>query len=214
MGMIINPYAFGSVALTLTLVDSGVASSTTIALPTGWAEGDLAILYEYAIDDGTVTLGSDPAGWTLISKEDTLSGAKGRMFYRVLQSGDSSPNTGTTADEVNTGIIAYRPSRPIVAVTPSTWNKQGTMGNPSPQTVSASAGVVPIVVAALAGGLSNSFGFSTASPAFDIDNTNDSGNAYFHSAAKLYNSSPSDHTIDMNDQGSRNVLMSGYLAIT
>ncbi len=214
MAIIMNPYAFGLAALELSYVASSIASSVTVALPTGWADGDLAILYEYAFDDGTATLGSDPAGWTLVSKEETLGGANGRVLYRVLQSGDGSPNTGTTAVEVNTCIIAYRPTRSIASVTFSTWNKQGTTGNPTSQAVLASSGVSPLVVAALAGAASGSYSFSTASPAFDIDNVNDSGNGYFHAASKLYNTSPSDHTVDINDQGSRNVLMSGYISVS
>lgn len=214
MAIIMNPYAFGLAALELSYVSSSIASSVTVALPTGWADGDLAILYEYVIGDPTATLGSDPAGWTLISKEDSFGSMKGRVLYRVLQSGDGSPNTGTTAYEVSTCIIAYRPTRAIASVAFSTWNKQATTGNPAAQTVSASAGLTPLVVCALSGAASSSFGFSTASPAFDVDIIIDGAASYAHAAAKLYNSSPSDHTIDMNDQGTRNVLMSGYLAIT
>jgi hypothetical protein len=30
---------------------------------------------------------------------------------------------------------------------------------------------------------------------------------------KIYNSSPQDHTVDMNDLGNANLLISGYLAV-
>ena len=211
---IINPYLFSSAPLTLTYVNSDIIASATLTLPSGWAAGDLAILMEYLGSSGAVTLGS-PSGWTDIDSVTTLSSYAGRFAYRVLQSGDTNIVTGSTSDEKATALFVYRPSRAIAAVTASSKNKELTAGNPASQSVAASGLSTPALVLALAGanggGLWN---FSTASPAFDITPGVDPGNTYMRTGIKLYNSAPSDHTIDMADQGAGNALMSCALSIT
>lgn len=206
---IINPYVINSAPLTLTYVDSKIATSSTITLPAGSATGDLAILFELV--GGSAALGS-PAGWTNAVTETTQANYHGRIAYRVLQSGDTGVTTGSTGSEFTTALFIYRPSRAIAAVTPSTFNKQGTTSNPTLQTVSASSGTPPLVVCAL-GGANSFFVFSTASPAFDYDLTATPLNTTARAAVKLYNSAPSDHSVDMNDEGA-NVLASGYLAVS
>ena len=60
--------------------------------------------------------------------------------------------------------------------------------------------------------VSGSFSFSTASPAFDSVIGFDAGSPYMLLGYKIYNTSPANHSIDMNDQGTFNNLLSGYVS--
>jgi hypothetical protein len=201
--------------LTLSYINSGVASSNTISIPASAAIGDLAILFEYAVGGIDPTQGT-PSGYTLVKRVPGGGGQAGsQCFYRVLTAASGSVSTGTTlaGGEINTLMFIYRPSKAITSVTPSTWNGQITVGNPNSQTVDPSALTVASLVLALAGSFSSAFTFSTASPAFDATLTNDSGSGYAIAGRKLYNTSPASHSIDMADVGTSNILISGYLAV-
>lgn len=204
----------GLAPLTLSYVNSGIIASATLTIPSGWAAGDLAILMEYLGSDSAVTLGA-PAGWTDIDSVTTLSNYAGRFAYRVLQTGDTNVVTGSTALEKATAMFIYRPNRSIRTITASSKNEEATVGNPASQSVAASGLAVPVLVLGLAGANGGgSWNFATASPAFDITPDVDPGNTYMRTGIKLYTASPADHTIDMADQGTGNVLMSCALALT
>lgn len=210
MATMIDHYQHGAPPLSLTYVNSAIGASKTRALPVGAAAGDLVLMMEWV--SGGAALGSI-TGWNSFAVETTQANYHARFSYRVLQSGDTGITTGSTGSEFVTGMFVYRPSKPIIGLSASTINKEGTTANPTPQTVAAaSAPFVPLIVLGLAGSNGNSFSFSTASPAWDYDLSADPGNTFCRMASKLYNASPADHTIDMTDQGA-NVLMSCYMMV-
>lgn len=199
--------------ITLTLVGTNGTASGTVSLPGSPAAGDIAVYLQYVRDTG-LTLGV-PSGYTQVAAETTSADAQAQAGYKILTGGETQIATGTSGTtSCGTYCKVYRPSRSISAVTPSTWNKEFTNGNPSSQTVNPSALAGPVLVFAGAGSNSSAFSFSTASPAFDLVTDVDITNGYSIFGAKLYDTSPLSHSVDMIDEGGDNILISGYLAIS
>lgn len=216
MTMILNPYSFGS-AMSLSFVGAGVATGNTISIPAGAAIGDLAILLEYGAG-GSDPTAATPSGWT-VAKSLATAGLStlAQAFYRTLAAASGSIVTGSTygsGGDGSTCMFVYRPSKAISSVTASTWNGELSAGNVAAQSVDPSLETNPVIVLGLGGANSSAFSFSVASPAFDAVSVNDSGSGYANFGRKLYNSAPASHSIDIIDEGTRNALISGYLAVS
>lgn len=222
MAMIMNPYAFGIAALTLTEVGIAGSSTNTCSLPAGTSAGDLAVFGEYfgASTSFSASFGS-ATGWTIL---DSLTGTLStsnyfmRLGYRVVQVGDTEINTGSAAQIFDTLVGVYRPSRAITAMTPqSPFSKQITSGDPTLQSILISAQTPPVIAIAFAGANASggwSLSWTTASPAFGLDLDYTGVSSHGHLGLKHYDSSPVDHSVDVGDNGAGNMLMSGYLLVT
>jgi hypothetical protein len=199
----------GAAVLTsLTFVASAVSNANTITIPAGAQAGDLAVLFDKPV--GTVSGSDPPTNWTSILGAGGTNGLA--VSRKLLVGGDPGASvTGITGSgNSNKVMFVFRPDAPITTVTASTWGQQITANNPTPQTVSASGQPTPLVVFGGAGVTSGTAAFSTASPAFDSTVANAAGLVI--AGYKIYNSSPADHSIDMNDLGN-NALVSGYLRV-
>jgi hypothetical protein len=108
-------------------------------------------------------------------------------------------------------MLTFRPDTAINDVTISTWNAESTAADPASQTVTASGQPVPLIVFGAAGAIQTGAAFSTASPAFDNTII---ANSRLRVGYKIYNASPANHTIDMNDLGSDNSLASGFIRLS
>lgn len=197
--------ASGSVVRTLTFVDSAVSSGASITIPAAAQENDIAFLADAS------QLGEDnliPSGFTSLANASSESSLRLRTSYRVLGAAPGGTSaTGMDGDFTDQKImLVFRPNQPASSIAIPTWGAEATQNNPSAQTVSASGQTQPLVVIGAAA-TSGSPAFSTASPAFDGTVTQ----GLLIVGYKVYNTAPSDHTIDMNDLGSRNVLESGYI---
>lgn len=102
---------------TPTGVTAGDGSSSngdlTINLPTSWAVGQLALIVLYIDANATYpAVASTPTGWTAVTGSPFYTGPTlGRLYlwWRFLQSGDSSPITtisGSTTNYVNSAAMA------------------------------------------------------------------------------------------------------------
>ena len=193
---------------TLTFIDSAIANVSTITIPATAAGGDVAILFDNVADTGTPT-DVVPTGWTGIVTA-TLGAIRLRVSYKILVSGDGGDSIAAMdGDLANDKVMfVFRGNVAITGVTPSIWLSEVTGGNPSLQTVSASGHAVPLLVLAMAAVTTGTGAFSTASPAFNATVLDLGSNII--AGYKIYNSSPANHSIDMNDIGS-NSLASGYL---
>lgn len=198
----------------LTFVASATSSGSTITVPGTALAGDIAILIDGTTGFKTPT-NVVPSGWTGIGSLYSVTGKNGaaiRVSRKILVSGDIGANV-TGMHEVSEAktMIVLRPNATINTVTLGTINNEGTAGNPSSQTVSASGQPTPLVVIGAACTESGTAAFSTASPAFDAElaPSVDSKVGY-----KIYNSSPADHSIDMADLGNGQVLVSFYLRVS
>lgn len=111
-------------------------TSLTVPLPTGWAEGHLCFL-EVGVNDGSVTI-TPPSGWTALDSAPVAVGSSQMsVWYRVLQSGDASPQVGLASSFKCSGITSAYSSvdqgSPIAAV-----GTRGTRGSSSTDTVAGS----------------------------------------------------------------------------
>lgn len=193
---------------------SANAATESITIPATARENDLAILIDLATDS-TVTA-VIPTNWTEVaSMADDIGGigqSKIRVSTKILTSSD--PNTSVTGMNGSGGFMAkvmlvfgkVIGSRTFNDVANSTF---GT-SNPAAQTCNASGGTAPLIVLGIAADAHSPYAaaFSTASPAFDA--TVASG-SYLVVGYKIYNESPQDHTIDMDDLGDLNLLESAYI---
>jgi len=91
-----------------------------------------------------------------------------------------------------------------------------TSGNPAAQTVNASGGAPPLIVLGCYVAAINAVNPRTFNPAKDgeIQATAVDGPEDLWLAYKIYNSSPADVAIDMDDEGLFNALVSCYIQCT
>lgn len=95
---------------------SANGSGTTAAMPSGWAAGDLLIIFATSYMDGTSCPGHDtPSGWVELgswTNNYNISQYKTRtkVFYRIAQSGDSTVSLSVSNGEYRwqSYMMAYR----------------------------------------------------------------------------------------------------------
>lgn len=200
--------------LSLSFYGSADSQTNSVTVPAGIQGGDLAILFDVTRSTGSMPADVVPSGFTGIEEINVLgtNGVRARVAYKILD-GSETTIVGMSGDNSHDKILLlFRGTTPITAAAPqSPWNEVQTASNPSAQTVLASAQPTPLVVLGLTFNF-NGTAFSTASPAFD-GTVSTAGNRLV-TGYKIYNASPTNHSIDMNDLGNANFLMSGYMAVS
>lgn len=212
-GLLVPPIGATGLAMTVAHHATAVSNANTIAMPGTIQAGDLAVLLDCAYSSGGNPTDARPSNFTDVAG---AAGSNGR--YRVsrkvlLGSEGGATLSGMSGTLLEAKILLiFRPSNiPITNVDASTWNSQITTSNPSSQVVSAAGEVGPLIVFGLIFGSSSVAAFSTASPAFDAQQTE--GSTQLRTGYKIYNSAPANHTIDANDLGT-NILASGFLRLS
>ena len=203
-----------SAPTSLTFIASATSTGANITIPAGAAAGDLAILVDCGLQGNPGPSLVIPSGFTQVANTAPSNTRRMTTSRKVLVGGDpSSSITGMNGLGSNDKVLlVFRPDAAINSVTQSTWHTPSqTNANPPSQSVVASAGDPPLIVIGAASNSTSASAFSTASPAFD--GTVTSSNRLIV-GYKIYNSSPANHTIDMNDLGAANVLQSGYIAVS
>jgi len=206
---------FGAAAAGLTTL-SQVASATsignTITGPAGIQAGDLLVLWDVAANAGATTPTTVvPTGFTSIANLVTDVEVRSILSTKIADGSEASASlTGMNGNsENNKALYVFRGNVPILTATPTDVATEGQNGNPAAQTVNASGATVPLVVLA---------GYYTAGAAVDprtftpAKDGEVNPEAWMYLAYKLYNAAPADVTVDMDDEGTRNVLVSCYLA--
>lgn len=191
---------------------SATATTANITIPAAAQIGDFAILVDLA---GAVGEPSNvvPTNWTSIQTQGDGSTTRISASGKILVSGDpGAAITGMNDTDMQKVMLVFRGSSPFKGFTASTWNEEVTGGNPSAQTVTAVGQEFPIIVFGAAGEADDGTpAFSTESPAFDASV---SANSDLIVGYKVYNGTPSNHSIDMADLGNANALVSGYVILT
>lgn len=208
----LNGLMMAASGLKVTVAYQAVASGqNSVTWPTV-AANDIAVFCDNARDTGTISSNGLPSGFTLI--EDTgADTARGVWSYKVCTGSESGSLTGMADYTVNTKLLyIFRPNIPA-AVTLVDWDSEQTSGNPASQTITISGQKPAVIVLGSAFCSSGSGVFSTESPAFDGTTSVGSGGA-MKVGYKVYNASPANHTIDMADLGTRNILMGGAIRLT
>lgn len=199
-----------NVSLSISFVDSAtINDSVTINMPAGIQAGDLAILADWSLNTSGLPIGVVPSLWTQIGTSLTMGTQYCRVLsYKVLD------GTETTITGMNFSL-ASRKLMVVFRKTAGIWGspqdvaEESTAGNPSAQTVNVGAAPLVVVGSYIS---TNAVSPRTMTPTKTSEVGVSDGPNYF--AWAIYNSSPADTTVDMDDEGSGNILSSFYIAIS
>lgn len=202
--------------LEISLFASATSTAATITWPGSLQSGMVAFLIDHANNAAGTPTSVTPSGFTNIplSGTSTDSFHRALVSYKILTGSESGSLTGMDGTGQDRKVMwIFTGTQPITGVTITSATSQLTSNNPASQNITVSSGTPPLVFLASASNLNNSSSaFSTASPAFDSTLATSSG--LLISGYKIYNSLPQDHTIDMNDLGTSNILISLYAQFT
>lgn len=187
-------------------------SGGAFTLPNDIQAGDLIVVYDFAQSSAsppptTVV----PSGFTsLINAND---GNINRLILsaKIAEAGDAGAvRTGMDSLAETKLVVTFRGDVPISQFSFASPNSQITTGNPTSQSVTAASGLVPLIVLAAYFVDGGAVSPRTFSPAKDGEvNATTVGDHWL--AWKIYNSSPADTTVDMDDEGTFNGLLSCYI---
>lgn len=208
-------------ATTLTQVASATAAnSTTIVCPGTVQAGDLLVLWDRSEQVAAPPVASViPAGFTSINDQQGPVGGFAHMIMscKIADGSEAGANlTGMSGTEyAHKALYVFRGDKPISAINiQDSSSSDETGSNPAAIVLNASGGAVPLVV--LAGYTVYQGGGGTIvvdprsfSPAKDGE-INPHGSLYL--AYKIYNTSPADVTIDMDDEGGENCLTGCFIS--
>jgi hypothetical protein len=205
----------GAAAPSLTFIASAVAATgATIAVPASAAVGDLAVLLDSARNSASVIpTKAIPTDWTEVADVTgsgvTTTRGRSNISYKVLEAGEPGANV-TGMDDTAEGkiVLIFRPSAPIVSVTPSTATGEITLGDPAQQSIAMAAAAAPVI------GVAQWYGASAVDPRTASPAMSEVANGTPHFAKYVvYNSAPADHTINMDDDGNLNCLQAVFLEV-
>lgn len=137
---------------------SANGGGTTAAMPSGWAVGDLLMIFASDYRSGDVVSGHNtPAGWTELGnwthkREGINYRTRAKIFYRIAQSGQSSVSLTVASGETphSSCMMAFRgvdASSPFEAV--ETLNDQTTTTPTPPYAQIATLGSNRVVIQAI-----------------------------------------------------------------
>jgi hypothetical protein len=201
-------------ATSLTVPASATSTATTITAPADIQAGDVLLLLDKASDiDGGSPTAVVPTGFTNISTLNDTSVQTQICSYKIADGSEASSTiTGMVGgNNVRKAMIVIRPDAPATAVNVGSLGAEISNANPAAKSVTASAGSPALIVI---GAYGNAFAaisprtFSTTADAEITPATN------LYLAYKIYNSSPADTSIDMDDEGTSNALQGFYLEVT
>lgn len=190
----------------------------TITAPASGIEpGDLLVLIQYSQSIPSAGPGTDvtPDGFTDMPPSPSINGGggtnrSGRMSgkYKIADgSEDGATITGMNDSLDDKILIQYRADAPLASLSVATAVIDATTGNPAQQTLLAGSGTPP-VLGITAFGATGTVSPRTTSITPDHEMTS-SSHLYAHDFVQ--NSSPSNYTWDMDDEGTANVLYGVYL---
>jgi membrane-associated protease RseP (regulator of RpoE activity) len=208
-----TPAIFIRPKIEFTFIGGNTSSGETITLPGGAQVGDLCVLGDHAIQVTGVPTDVTPSGFTELVNEtvDAITDMRSKASYSVL-TGTGTITGMTGGSSVRKVLHVYRPSRPISAITASTWTHAFNSG--SSQTISASGQQTPILLFGMYLVGSDTFNSTTMNPAQD-ETTSSSSNRTIRSKYYGLNNSPQNHTISMSvGSAASYCVMGGYLIAT
>lgn len=196
----------------LAYVTVATSSLSTITGPAGIVAGDVLVLYDRAINTSGAPTSATPSGFVAdpdLVEVSTDGLGRAIISTKIATGAEASASLSGMAGTSNQLKILYvfRPKRPITSIAVIAPAADFQNGDPADQVVNISAQTKPLVVIgayAGSGGGGRSF-----SPTQDGANTL----SFIEARWKIYNRVPADVTVGMNDEGTRNTLMSAAFAI-
>lgn len=212
----------------ISFVDSATEdSSASITAPADIDAGDLLVLLDSCFLQNATPDTVVPDGFTsIINTSHSVSIGEGNTL-RIRQiascklaEGDEGSTSITGMDESLFGfqtqckiLLVFRPSRPATEITVADAEGNATSGNPASQTATASGGTAPLIAFGCYGAQA-SISPRTMSPAKDDEESvtgSPASQPNLWIAWKIFNSSPEDVTVDMDDEGNLQCLQSFYI---
>lgn len=201
---------------TITQVLSSTSSASTIAFPVGIVAGDLIVMLDRAGSasfDSVVPASVTPTGFTQIDTRTVVSGAAFRAFrqtlwYKKAVGTETGNLTGMNANINLKAMLVFRGN--IAATTITVGSATGVGGidtDPGDASVTASGGTPPLVVI-------GAYGSTGAISPTTFSTTKDgevNPSTLLYLAWKIYNSSPANTTVGMDDEGNANTLNGCYI---
>jgi len=202
------PASGGGSLTTLTVGNSATSSATTIICPAVNA-GDLIVLLDRA-EGMSVPTTAVPTNFVSIVNSNDGAYFRQIMSYKIATGSEGGTSlTGMVgSDYTYKGIWTFTGDIAITGVTALSAVGQSTDGNPSVQTVTSGSGVAPLLVFGAATSYKDNTAVLSMTPTEDAVLSPDSSWQFGY---KIYNSSPSNVSVDMADAGYENCLQSCYL---
>jgi hypothetical protein len=205
------PAGVAAARATLSFVDSVVSQdASSVTAPASVQAGDVLVLYDIAQGPLTVPPTTLPAGFTAISNIATGSGPgslRSIISYKLANGAEANVSlSGLSGLFVDKVLVIMRRNPPASTLTVGGINAQATEADPSAQLVTASGAAPPLVVFGCSTG--QSMNQRTMTPPQDGQVT---VAATTWVAYKIFNSGPSDVSVDMGDEGVGNFLQSFYI---
>lgn len=195
--------------------DSAMAAASSVSMPAGIAAGDLAVLFDFALDTSVPT-DATPSGFTAIGTSQTsLNGGIGirwNQSYKVLTGGETTV-TGMSAFLVAKNLLVFRVTGAGSWGAPASIGQEvgqygGTMASDKTVTV----GVAPLVVlGCIFGGASGDLDMSPAATA--EQNLDADSQGWLNSGYIIYNSAPSDNTVGSTDDAADLAVAAFYIPL-
>lgn len=196
---------------TLTQQFSVTASASSVSVSGQVQSGDLIVHMNVARNFTGAPNNVTPTGFTHIT--DFLQDARMSLNYKISNGSETTIFGMVGGVENYTLVYTFRGDVPILSVAAQDVTTEGNTADPAAQTQNAGSGVAPLVI----------FGCYRATTAVDPRTFTVGGSAakdgeispstLVYLAYKIYNSSPQDAVIDMDDEGN-NMLASFFLECT
>lgn len=188
---------------------SAISTSSTISAPSTIQNGDLLVLYDSALSTGTPTAVT-PTGFTTILNQSPISTRRIICSYKIATNSDASATITGMSGNLNVAkILLVFSTKGIASASVFDVAFERSDGDPAAQTITSGSGKAPLVAIAFVRNQSNNYSMTPTQDGV-VENT---GQGQF-GLYKIYNSSPEDVTVDTNDGGNNNLLMSFYIEIT
>lgn len=201
---------------TLSQVASATSTSSSVTGPSTILAGDLLVLWDIAINSvSSAPATAVPSGFTA-AINFTQALIRAIVSYKIATGVEASATlsgmSGTNGTYAQGKCLyVFRGNAPVTAVAVNDANSENTVGDPTAQVINASGGAAPLIVLGAYNGFNGAVDPRSFSTTKDGEINSDTKN---YLAYKIYNSSPSDTTIDMDDEGNSNTLISCYLGVT
>lgn len=198
----------------MAFVTSADSDAQTITCPSVQA-GDVGVLIDGATNGSGTPSNVLPSGFTQIQTSN-IDFARTTMSYKVFAGSEGGSSlTGMNGVASNAKILlVFRPTGVVSSVGVSTFLQETTNSNPASQSIAASGQSAPLIRLAAAAVGSNSTPPPFTAGTFDATVTKAGGFSAIRIGYTVQNSSPTDDTVDVGDNGNGNCLMSGWMNFT
>lgn len=209
-GMMVGRQSTAAALTTISYIGhttSTSSSDSTLTASSDILEGDFLLWFQGA---GITGLPSavEPTDFTLIQNQAAASATRAIASYKIADGSEASASYSIMAENRGVRLSVYRGDIPFTSATINSKNTQGTSGDPTSQSCTAGSGTPPLIVFGLYFGGAAAVSPRTITPG-TWDNEGPGSRVYLNHL--IFNSSPVNQSIDMDDEGAANTLISFYV---